>query len=120
MNSAQFAESERPGKIISEKQTEKIIYFPAGKPFAAPVKAFYYPHWQASANGEKIEVKKSENGVILLDIPAEETIVKLEFIEPWYVKTAKYISAFFWLLMLGFGGYFTFAETYLKTKKVAY
>lgn len=113
----QLSARERPREIVSDKQTEKIIHFPAGKPLAAEIKVFYYPHWQATVNGAKTEVGKAENGAILLNIPPEETSVKLEFVEPFYTRAANFVSAFAWLLLFCFGAFFTFARNSFKNNE---
>ena len=93
---------ERPRETLSDRQTEKLIHFPAGEAVDAQLKAVYYPHWQATVNGEKTAVGKAANGTVLLRIPAEEALVKLEFIEPVYVRASRYVSLFCWLAIFGF------------------
>ena len=94
---------QRPRETLSERQREKIVRFPAGEPVDAQLKAVYYPHWQASVNGTKVEVRKAANGTLLLPIPAEETLLELEFVEPVQVRTSNWISLFCWLAMFGLG-----------------
>ena len=110
--------AERPRAVVSNQQTEKLIRFPAGKPVRTPIRTFYYPHWQASANNQKIEVGRADNGTVLLNIPPEETIIKLEFVEPPYVKTANFISVFVWLFFLGAAGFLLLPAARLKLSEL--
>jgi len=110
LQSVQASAEERPREIVSNRQTEKILRFPAGKPAAAEIKTFYYPHWRASVNGENIAVGKADNGAILLQIPAEETVVKLEFVEPFYATASKIVSVLCWLGLSAFGIFYFFRK----------
>lgn len=113
----QYSIKARPREVISNKQTEKIIYFPAGEPIAAAVNVFYYPHWRAFANDERIEVGKADNGTVLLNIPPAETVIKLEFIEPVYVRAANLISVFFWFVFIAYGIFLIFPAALLQIKR---
>ena len=107
---SRLASGDRPRETVADKQTEKIFRFPAGAPVTTQIKTFYYPHWQAFANNEKIEVGKAASGAILLSIPAEETIVRLEFVEPAYIKTANYVSVFSWAGLFGLAAFLSLAR----------
>jgi hypothetical protein len=106
----ELAFRERPRETISDRQTEKTIHFPAGKPVDAEIKAVYYPHWQATVNGAKTEVGKAANGIIQIKIPAEDATVKLEFVEPAYVRLSRLVSLFSWLAVFGSGATFILRE----------
>jgi 6-pyruvoyl-tetrahydropterin synthase related domain len=65
------------------------------------IATFYYPHWQATLNDQKIEIEKADDGTILLPLSGERTEVKLNFQEPSFVIYTFYISGLVWVIMLG-------------------
>lgn len=92
--------SRRSYNEISRNQKELIIKFDEGNPIKSHIKLFYYPHWKATVNDVPVTIEKDENGVILIPIPKEESVVKLYFEEPILIKTAFIISSLAWLGIL--------------------
>lgn len=91
---------------IDEWTAEKReITVQSGEPSKLRVSTFYYPYWKAQINDKNAEVFADENGAILLEIPAEESKVKIEFEEPFYIKNAVWLSLLGWFfiaLMMSF------------------
>lgn len=60
----------------------------------------YYPHWHATINDQPIELRKSEDGALALDLPANDINVKIFFVEPANSLLARKISIAVWLILL--------------------
>ncbi len=78
---------------------ERIIKVSAGKAGLMRVAIFYYPHWKSTVNAQEIELEKDSDGVILIPVGAEESVVKLNFEEPLMFRITSIISLFTWLLL---------------------
>ena len=70
-----------------------------GEATNARIATFYYPHWQATVNGEKVNIEKSDDGTILIPLSTDKSQVRLFFAEPYFIKTADFISVISWLLL---------------------
>jgi hypothetical protein len=71
-------------------------------PTVVRLATFYYPHWEARANGSSIPIDKDENGAMTVNAPAEETTLEISFEEPQKVTVARYFSVVVWAAMIGF------------------
>lgn len=100
-----------PEKVVIENRNFNIEKWSAetriftigqGRAGRATVATFYYPHWQATVNGQTTEISPTEDGLISLNIPAETSEVKLHFQEPRFVIATFYISGLMWFLILIF------------------
>lgn len=69
----------------------------------ARVATFYYPHWKATVNDAPVEIERDENGVMLVPVPAEKSVVKIVFEEPLAVKIASIVSIAAWLFIFSAG-----------------
>ncbi len=65
------------------------------------VATFYYPYWTANINGAAVDVAAEDDGAINIAIPNGAVDVELAFVEPAFVKVAKWISLFAWLALAG-------------------
>ncbi|HQU85526.1 MAG TPA: 6-pyruvoyl-tetrahydropterin synthase-related protein, partial [Pyrinomonadaceae bacterium] len=92
--------SARKNEIKEWNSTKKVFKLAEGKEETARIGLFYYPHWQAEINGLKAEIKPAEDGAMLVKIPAQESIVKLEFVEPKIVKISIYVSILSWIFLI--------------------
>jgi hypothetical protein len=75
----------------------KAFTVQAGEAMNVRVKSFYYPIWQATVNGQAVELGKDENGVITVPVSDAVSRVQLNFVEPESNIVAFWISAFTWL-----------------------
>jgi hypothetical protein len=48
----------------------------------ARIRAFFYPHWHATAAGRELAVRPDQNGALMVALPNEATDVTVEFREP--------------------------------------
>jgi hypothetical protein len=64
----------------------------------ARVATFYYPHWKATVNGEKVDVGKDENGAITIPVGTETADITLSFDEPGLNRAALWVSLISWIL----------------------
>ena len=71
----------------------------------ARVRTFYYPHWQATAQGRVLPVRADGDGALLVSLPPDAVSVELEFREPARSRVAGATSA---LGALFIGGLFIF------------
>ena len=101
LNSLQkVAVNDRSAQIVAWKQGEREIIFSEGIPAVARIATFYYPHWQATVNGQPTKLGLDENGVILLPLPTGTANVHIWFQEPDSTLIFSYISLCSWLIML--------------------
>ncbi|HLM60850.1 MAG TPA: hypothetical protein VK308_08605, partial [Pyrinomonadaceae bacterium] len=98
--------------------TEREFDVSAGELTQARVAVFYYPYWQASVNNIPVEVRPTDDGAMLIPIPAERSTVKIWFQEPFYIILAKYISILSWLTFGLTGMFYIFSK--LKRVYFAY
>jgi len=90
----------RQSRIIEWEAEERIFEVSEGTVSFAKIATFYYPHWQASVNGNSVKVEKDANGAMLIEIPAEKSVVKLIFQEPLPVRIASIFSILTWFFLL--------------------
>lgn len=67
---------------------------------SARIATFYYPHWQAFVNQQKVEINRNDDGTINIPLPKEPAEVSLIFVEPFLLKFAKIISLISWLAII--------------------
>lgn len=96
-------------KVIADNRSVNIINWQAqlrefeivsGNQTTARIATFYYPHWQATVNGNKVEIEKAEDGTILIPVPKETAKVVLSFEEPYFIKIAHALTFLSWALFL--------------------
>jgi hypothetical protein len=109
------ASDERNLEIISWQSGEKVLKVFTGEENASlRLTVFYYPHWKALINEIPTDVQRNEDGTIKIIIPHEESLIKLRFEEPAFVKTAFIVSAVTWLILV-FGLFANFRKNF-RTK----
>jgi hypothetical protein len=84
----------------SERRQFKVA---AGPEAEARVRTYYYPHWQATANGQTLTTRADTDGAILVSLPSAATDVTLTFTEPARVRYAELLSLFGWLAIAAIG-----------------
>ncbi len=99
-NERVFADG-RSYTIDNWQPLNREITIATGKPAAVRIATFYYPHWQAIINGERVAVEPDENGAILIPVSERESKIHLVFVEPYFVRIANFLSFAVWLV---FGG----------------
>jgi len=78
----------------SERRQFKVA---GGPETEVRVRTYYYPLWQATANGQTLPTRAAEDGAILISLPAVAADVTLTFQEPARVRYAELISLLGWL-----------------------
>lgn len=73
-------------------RAERSFIVGAGEPVNLRVGVFYYPLWQATSNGEPIDLQIAKDGTIMLPVGSPETEVQLSFKEPSRAKIGVGIS----------------------------
>lgn len=64
----------------------------AGSETEARFQTFYYPYWQATADGKQLMTKPADDGALLVSLPQTATTVKVDFVEPTSTYTAGIVS----------------------------
>jgi 6-pyruvoyl-tetrahydropterin synthase related domain len=105
----------RNAEIISWQNQTKIVKIGSGEATEVRLAVLNYPHWKATVNNVSTSTLTTSDGVVLIPVSAEESIIKLEFIEPAIVKIANLISKISWIL-LTFTALFLLWKTSLKSK----
>lgn len=89
----------RSVEISSWESKERRFAVSDGRPTLVRVATFYYPHWQATINGQSAAVDKDENGAILIPVGTGTSDVHLFFEEPRLNKAASWLSLMSWIVL---------------------
>lgn len=95
------------GREISIERWEperRLFRVSEGPPVDARVATLFYPHWKAEVGGRPVNTRGSEDGAILVPLPAGERLIEVWFEEPTYVPTAEWVTAVSWIILFVFGG----------------
>ncbi len=112
--SGQVEASQRTVSVNSwEPERRTFEVGPGAAATEARVRTFYYPHWQATANGQVLPVRAADDGALLVSLPADAVSVELEFREPARSRVAAATSA---LGAVFIGGLFIFGGRKRKKK----
>jgi len=87
--------------IKSWEPERRIFQVSAGAATDARVQTFFYPHWQASAEGRALAIHPDQNGAMVIALPTEAATVTLEFHEPKRVTYAAGLTLVGWALIGG-------------------
>lgn len=87
--------------IKSWEPERRVFQVTAGAATDARVRTFFYPHWQATAEGQALAVHPDQNGAMVIALPKEAATITLEFHEPKRVKYAAGLSLIGWVLIGG-------------------
>lgn len=117
-NQEKVSVTERNVSIKSWNETERSFLITEGESQNVRIATFYYPYWQATVNNIPVIIENDENGVILVPVPKEESLVKVYFQEPLSVKIASIVSIFSWSSLFGFI-LFLFYKRFYKVKLVS-
>ena len=90
----------RDTTIDEWKPEEKVFTVAEGNSTKVRVALFYYPHWQADVNGKDVDIEQDDNGVILVPIPANKSVVTLRFQEPVIIKIVSIFSVAIWIAII--------------------
>ena len=87
--------------IKSWEPEKRIFQVSAGAATDARVQTFFYPHWQANAEGRALAIHPDQNGAMVIALPKEAATVTLEFHEPKRVTYAAGLTLVGWALIGG-------------------
>jgi hypothetical protein len=94
------------GRSVAIKRLEaerRVFEVSGGNVTEARIRTLYYPHWTASAGGERLNTHPAEDGTLLVSLPARLAApVEVEFREPLRVQAAAVVTALGWILILAF------------------
>jgi hypothetical protein len=86
---------ELPGRqfeTVSKSPERRVFSVTAGTAGEARVRTYYYPHWHASAGHQPLAVSPADDGVLLVNVPAEATTITVEFVEPQRTRISAIAS----------------------------
>jgi hypothetical protein len=90
----------RPYEIQNWSATDRQFTVSGGSGNAVVrIATFFHPNWQAMVNGVPVVTGPDAGGAITLPIPAEESSVKLNFVETPVLKVADAVSVSTWLVL---------------------
>ncbi len=89
----------RPVTVTSWEPEHRVFTIEAGQSGDARVQTFYYPFWTASAGNRSLGVRPAEDGAMLVTLPADRTVVTLDFREPLRVQRMRVVSFIAWLII---------------------
>lgn len=83
---------ERPVSIRVWNSTEIRFEVESGHAETVRVALMYYPHWRAFVNSSPVVISPSKDDEISIPLSADQSDVKIEFVEPQYTLTSRWIS----------------------------
>jgi 6-pyruvoyl-tetrahydropterin synthase-like protein len=92
---------DRQSTINFWEPERRIFHLSDGATTDARVQTFFYPHWQASAEGQPLAVRPDQNGAMVIALPKGAATITLEFHEPQRVKYAAGLTLCGWVLIGG-------------------
>jgi hypothetical protein len=90
----------REVRVTEWEPEQRSFSVGAGPAEEIRVRTFYYPHWQARTGDKLLAIRAGPDGVMLISIPADATIVKLDFIEPRRARVATAVTITAWGLIV--------------------
>src|SRR5712692_2228368 len=99
---AKIEAGERAIRINEWDDLSRTFEVEAGSVSEARVSTFYYPHWNATANGQALSTRPAADGALLISLPPERVTVKLRFREPSRAKLSSVVSIISWTLLASF------------------
>ena len=63
------------------------------------VPVFYYPHWKVAVDGQTVDAKPDENGLISFPVVSSTSNVRITFEEPIPTRAAGWLSLGAWALV---------------------
>jgi hypothetical protein len=86
----------RPITIELWDPERRVFQVAAGEATEARMRAYYYPLWVATADGERIPTRPATDGGLIISLPGKAAKVVVEFQEPPRARIATLLSAFGW------------------------
>ena len=97
----------RETRIVNWTDYERELQINEGPATNIRVATFYYPFWNATSNGARLNLEPAEDGTIIISVPAHEQNVRLFFARPRYETFAAVVSLATWIVLaLGLAGTF--------------
>lgn len=75
-------DSGRDVQVIDWSGNQRTFQVEAENQTEVRLKTFYYPHWKATADGERLATNPAEDGALLISVPPGAATIKVEFVEP--------------------------------------
>lgn len=83
--------------VNSWEPERKVIRVGEGATTVARLRSLYYPHWKATANGQSLPLYADKDGAMLVELPTNESLVVLDFVEPRRAWWAALVTLAGWL-----------------------
>jgi len=96
VDGAKVEASNREIQITEWSDLQRRFQVGPGAAGAARVATFYYPHWQATVNGQSLQTSAAPDGALMVPLPEQSATVVLEFREPPRTKLADGLSIISW------------------------
>ncbi len=82
----------REAQVIEWSKNRREFKVVAGAATEARLRIFYYPYWQATAEGKQLTTRPATDGALLVNLPPNATTVTINFVEPLTTRVAGLIS----------------------------
>jgi hypothetical protein len=100
--SAKVDAGTRPVTVTSWEPERRTFHLGAGSENTLQVRTYFYPRWTAQADGRQLPVTANADGLLLISTPPQATDIQLVFEPPKRVRLFEVVTAFSWVLILGF------------------
>ncbi len=91
---------ERKTTIIEWQDASRKIDVAPGTTPEMRLATFYHPYWKATVNGAETPVGRSNDGSIVVPLPAGAVSVAINFTEPRFLMPVELLSLFTWIALL--------------------
>ena len=87
---------------------ERRLSVAAGNAGELRLATFFYPYWKAEVNGHPVPAAMDAGGALIVSVPAEASVVRVFFQEPFFLRAAKFVSLAAWAALIIALGVMTF------------
>ena len=79
---------------------ERRLSVAAGNAGELRIATFFYPYWKAEVNGHAVPGAMEAGGALIVSVPAEASVVRVFFQEPFFLRAAKFVSLAAWAALI--------------------
>ena len=110
--SAKVDAGARPVIINTWEAERRTFHLGAGAENTLRVRTYFYPLWQAKADGQVLATTATADGLLLISAPTQAADIELSFEQPLSVHLFELLSTISWVLIIG-----SLLSVFIKTRR---
>lgn len=99
--SAKAEAGARPVTVTDWEAERRTFHLGPGTENALRVRTYFYPHWQARADGQALPTIATADGLLLISTPTQAADIELTFERPARVHAFEVVTISSWILIVG-------------------